>query len=324
MRTSVVAWLLLSLLGVAGDSALWAQEAPSAPETSPKESAKEPIPFRAIEGPVIINLPSVAVPQEGTLTLLITHRFVEPLEDSSINDFFSLDQGSDWGFGLSYTPIKNLEASFYRASAPSLGDYEAAARYRFPLSGPFGVALRAGGNWRIKRASPVYDHTDFFAQAILAFSLGERARFTVVPTYLSQTSQVTQTLPSIDNTPTPPPPHDQSCIPPPPGGESYVCSGNYKKIFNVPVAVSVAITHSITVHGEIFPSYHHADSAGVGWNVSLEKTVLRHRFALVAGNQRLTTVDQYTAPLMPLTLCSTCSTKSIYLGFNLIRQWKLN
>ena len=53
--------------------------------------------------------------------------------------------------------------------------------------------------------------------------------------------------------------------------------------------------------------------------VSVEKTLLRHRFAFTAGNQRRTTVDQYAMGI-PLT---GNRPKDIFLGFNIMRQWKL-
>src|SRR6516225_9259349 len=68
-------------------------------ETSPLESAlKEPVAFRPIEANVIINLPSVDVPSEKTLTFLVTHRFVQRVQEGNINNFFTLDSGNTWGF----------------------------------------------------------------------------------------------------------------------------------------------------------------------------------------------------------------------------------
>jgi hypothetical protein len=52
--------------------------------------------------------------------------------------------------------------------------------------------------------------------------------------------------------------------------------------------------------------------------MAIEKTVLRHRFAFTVGNLRETTVDQYVAPNF-----AGLPREDYYLGFNLVRQWKL-
>ena len=71
------------------------------------------------------------------------------------------------------------------------------------------------------------------------------------------------------------------------------------------------------------PRLGRANATGVGWAVSLEKSLLRHRFAFFAGNQRATTVDQYTAGILR-TPFSGANPKNVYIGFNLYRAWKLN
>jgi hypothetical protein len=59
----------------------------------------------------------------------------------------------------------------------------------------------------------------------------------------------------------------------------------------------------------------------------VEKSLLRHRFCFTAGNQRQTTVDQYAAGLPWASQYAgegVNGVKGVYLGFNLIRQWKVN
>ncbi|HEY7574914.1 MAG TPA: hypothetical protein VIB08_07095, partial [Thermoanaerobaculia bacterium] len=81
---------------------------------------------------------------------------------------------------------------------------------------------------------------------------------------------------------------------------------------------------------EVTPRIGKADSIGVGWIASIEKTLLRHRFCFTVGNQTQTTVDQYTASLPywmryePQSDGVAKGAKGIYLGFNIVRQWKLN
>jgi hypothetical protein len=243
---------------------------------------------RLPEGQRIINLPSAQVPAAGTLALLFTHRFSEPLADSDFHSLFSFDSGADIGIGLSYTPIENLEVSLYRSS--HLDVYELDVKYAILAKGPFGLAARLGGDWRTERNQQ--NRNGVFAQAILGVSIGSRVRVTAVPTYVSKTSFTTATTPKPF----------------------------YEDVFNVPVAVSIGVARTFNVQGEFTPRIGHADSTGVGWIASIEKTVPRHRFAFTVGNQRTTTVDQYVA-WQPQFFGQ--SPHPYFIGFNIVRQWKL-
>src|SRR5262245_5295409 len=190
----------------------------------------EPEPVRPPEGTIIINLPSVDVAAAKTLQFHITHRFSQSLNDSNIHTLFSFDSGADVGLGLAYVPVSNLEVGFLRNR--SLEDYEAWVKYRIlpAAQSPVAVTVRVGGDFRtastpsICEASPrpaactFVDHRDsFFAQAIAAVTLFSRVRLTAVPTYVSYSAQ-------------------QPFV---------VTESVHKDIFNVPVAVSVAVTRSI-------------------------------------------------------------------------------
>jgi hypothetical protein len=123
-------WLAcVALSAAAGAATLAAQDAPA--------------PGRSIEGYRIVNLPSAEVPAAGTLGMLFTHRFAEPLKDSDEHSLFSFDSGADIGIGLAYVPVRNLEVSLDRSS--NLDDFEFAAKYRFLTgspSNPLSLALR--------------------------------------------------------------------------------------------------------------------------------------------------------------------------------------
>jgi hypothetical protein len=287
-RARNVGALLTAAVLLAGSAA--AQEAqPPAPE-----------PLRAPEGSRIINLPSADVPAKGTLGVLFTHRFSESIGDSDFNSLFSFDSSADIGLGISYSPLENLEISLDRSS--SFDDYELAAKYRFlPIAEgrPFGLTLRVGGNALSEEG--VEDRYGFFAQGIASVALGRRVRVTAIPTYVS-------------NTPL------------------------FRDVFNVPVAVSFAISRSVNVQGEFYPKNRDftelpatetapARRTNHGWVVALEKTVLRHRFAWTVGNLRATTVAQYTASDFGGGIASDfsrgISSGDIYIGFNLVRSWKL-
>jgi len=311
-----------ALIGLMMSGTAAAQEAPP-PAPTPAAAAageekKEKVSFRPIESNLIVALPSVDTPAAGTLTFLVTHRFTQRLQDGSINNFFTLDSGNTWGFGLWYAPIKNLNVGVYRSS--QLATYEASAQYELPALGGFASSVRMGEDWRTQvlesggetvpfAASP---KSGFFAQAVLAYSFGPYARITVVPTYLQRINGIHFFVSS-------PPPRDRSCQPSTELPSAFVCSGLYENVFNVPVAASIAITHSITVHGEAIPRISRVNASGVGWDVSVEKSLLRHRFAFFVGNQRSTTVDQY-AGAIPMG----SPRSNIYIGFNLYRAWKLN
>ena len=301
--------VLIVVAALAGAAALARGQETPAPATPPDPAkTTEAAPYRPIEGNVIIDLPSVDVPREGTLTMLFTHRFQQPVQDSTIHDLYSFDNSAHIGIGLWYAPIKGLNAGFYRSS--DLDVYEVTAQYQPPIeAGGFHASFRIGEDWRTDPdvSAP---STSFFAQGILAYSFGPYVRVTAVPTYLQRTND------SFRNRNFPPP-SDRSCYLADTG--KYRCSGLYENLWNVPFAASIAITRSITVHGEVTPSLGKANSQGVAWIVSVEKTLLRHRFSFTAGNQRRTTVDQDSFGI-PLTANRP---KDIFLGFNIMRQWKL-
>jgi hypothetical protein len=54
----------------------------------------------------------------------------------------------------------------------------------------------------------------------------------------------------------------------------------------------------------------------------VEKSLLRHRFAFFVGNQRKTTVDQYSVGVAG-GAGTGIQPKDIYIGFNLYRAWKV-
>jgi hypothetical protein len=255
--------------------------------------AAEPERPRAPEGSRIINLPSADVPARGVLGVLFTHRFAQPLGESDYQSLFSFDSGADIGLGISYSPFDVVEISLDRTS--SQDDYELAAKIRlipFAANRPFALALRVGGNARTEEA--IEDRTAFFAQGIASVAIGRRVRLTAIPTYVS-------------NTPF------------------------FRDVFNVPVALSIGLSRTVNVQGEVYPENRDftelprtetapARKTHWGWVASIEKTVLRHRFSWTVGNVRATVVDQYAGS----DFAGGIPKGDIYIGFNLVRQWKLD
>jgi hypothetical protein len=353
MRRLALASLLLTVL--VPTARLVAQETPP-PATTPAPAADpaptpaapsamaEPIAYRPIEGPTIINLPSVDVPKKGTLTLLFAHRFSQPVAGSSIDDLFTFDSAANIGIGLGYAPVKNFALFFYRYSNANK-TYEVSGKYSALDHGPLAISLGVGGDFRTKPDPdppspfnpPVTNRSTFFAQAIFAYTPFPWLRITAEPTYLNHTA-------GLEGYTSYAPPAELSTtvnVDPEPF---------YANVFNVPVAASVAITHSITLHAEIVPSYRRAvqvtnfncgsgpsdpvacptvsghSSPGVGWIVSVEKALLRHRFAFTAGNLRETTMDQYLLPnFAGFTNSGSTGSfpKNVYLGFVISRTWGL-
>jgi hypothetical protein len=289
--------LLLALFALAAAVAAQNQEVPTPAPTpaaaqasaaapaqeTPPPSSDAPAPVLHPEGTLIINFPSADTSPPRTLHLHFTHRFSDPVQGSDIHNLFSFDSGAEVGIGLSYAPIKNLEIGLLRER--TLEDYEFHAKVTI-LSGdsPVHVAVRIGDDWRNERGYP--DEFSFFVQGIASVFLFERVRISAVPTFSSRAAGQRFVLPIREN------------------------------VFNVLFGVSGAITRTVNVHGELVP--RRAQSPGTGWIVSLEKTVLRHRFAFTAGNMKSTTVDQYIAPDF-----NGLPRSNIYLGFNIVRQWKL-
>ena len=325
-RDSIRMTLLMTVLAAATPS--WAQENPAAAPPSqdsetPAAATDSGAHYLPLEGTVIVSLPSVDVPREGTLSVLFTHRFVAAVQNSSpFHDLVSFDNGASIGIGLGYAPLHNLDLSFYRSSEVSLDPWEIAGKYQFLGEGPVGASLRVGADIRSERN--LTDRTTVFVQGILAYTLGSRVRFTAVPTYATKVNGPTRTYNAGFTPPSFPPANDPSCVANDFGGVA--CSGLYRNVFDVPVAVSIALTRSITVHGEVTPRLGRYDASGVAWVASIEKSLLRHRFCFTAGNQRQTTVDQYAGGLAwanRYTSDKVNGVRGVYLGFNLMRQWKV-
>jgi uncharacterized beta barrel domain-containing protein DUF5777 len=260
-----------------------ADEAPKPPEVSAQKPEEPSPPWRPPEGSLIIDLPSAVSNPDHSLQLLITHRFADYVH-SDIHNFFTFFSAASVGLGLSYVPVHNLETGFLRAQGP-IEDYEVFAKYGIytPAAGPFSAAVRLGGDFRTEPFQ--HNRASFFAQGILALTVASRVRISVEPTF--STWAVGPMLPKQEN------------------------------VFNVLGAVSVAVTRTFNVHGEIVPRAY--GSPGTGWIASIEKTVLRHRFSFTVGNLRGTTVDQYVI-WQPTTFTDP---GKVYFGFNIVRLWSL-
>jgi hypothetical protein len=289
--------VLVVVAGLALAAPARAQDAP-APEPTPAPSPT-PIPTldadvaeqrrRALEGSVIIDLPSATANPDRSLQFLINHRFRGSVQGSDIHSFYSFFSDANVGLGLSYVPVHNLEVGFFRSQ--ELEDYEVFTKYSLncPIAGVVYAAARIGGDFRTERSPLLEERASFFAQGILSSTIASRVRITVVPTFS------TWAVGSV-------PPFQ-------------------KNVLNLLGALSISVTPTFAVHAEVVPRAY--GSAGTGWIASIEKTLLRHRFAFTIGNLRGTTVDQYVIWQPRFTSTGPSPVSDVYFGFNIIRLWRL-
>src|ERR1700739_1229612 len=72
-------------------------------------------------GDVLWSLPTSHMPSQGAWEVRFTHRFNQPINQSSfsseIHSLFGLDSNAAVGLGLSYVPVRDLQFSIYRSNA---------------------------------------------------------------------------------------------------------------------------------------------------------------------------------------------------------------
>ena len=236
----------------------------AAAEPSPLAALKEPVAFRPIEANVIINLPSVEVPSAGTLTLARHAPVLRQPSRTATSTTSSRSTPATRGASASGTRrIKNLNARLL----PDLGPQRPTRRRRSTSCPTIcGFALVAARRRRLahgagRRGSP---KSSFFAQAhprvLLRQVRPDHRRADLSPAD-ERRLRPTSTAPRSGR------PVLHGSIGHPPPDQLFDCSGLYENVFNVPVAASIAITHSITIHGEVIPRLSKVNSRGVGWSV---------------------------------------------------------
>jgi catechol 2,3-dioxygenase-like lactoylglutathione lyase family enzyme len=177
------------------------------------------------------------------------------------------------------------EGATHQAFVVSTEDFELAAKYRFLRFAPARpFAVALRVGGNARTSDPnIEDPYSFFAQGIATLAIGSRVHLTAVPTYISNTPR-------------------------------------FRDVFTVPVALALAITRSVNLQGEFIPKNRDYGQTSYGWMVAVEKTVLRHRFSWTFGNMHATTVNQYAGSD---ELGGRLHRGNVYMGFNIVRQWKL-
>jgi uncharacterized beta barrel domain-containing protein DUF5777 len=263
-----------------------------------------------------INLSTPLTNDPGVFEAVITHRFDQPVKDSSGSNLWGLDGPAEIGLGVEYVPLKNLAVQIYRAR--SHADYEFAAKvtlFRPTEKIPIGVGVRGGLNWLSGS-----DLTGFglekqssgFGQLLVSATLLDRVTLAVAPSYVQRTPVQTN-------------------------------------VWNVPVMAQIKITKSVALIGEFIPKSK-ADLKSVSgidpdtgaltfasvapvyqWAVLLEKSVYHHRFGLYIGNTVASTIDQLMGGDFGAArtqdkdgnsvIVGGVTDRNLHFGFNLIRSF---
>jgi Membrane bound beta barrel domain (DUF5777) len=275
---------------------------PPPAETSPPASAAAPAGAVPADEPYVVpahrpdagelvgsRLIDVATPftiGRRRLELLFTHRFDQPVnQGANAHNLWGLDSGADVGIGFTYGVLRRLDLSVYRSQFQE--DYELAGKLqvldqspRVPLS----AAVRAGANLlgRIGVADP---HRPF-AQLLLGRDLAPGWNLFLSPSWVRAT-------PLLHNA------------------------------WNVPVGLTLPLPGKWLLDGEVIPANHALrDMPGasrLAWHAAFAKQIGGHRFQIVLGNSRATTLDQIVGG----DFAGGFTTHDLRLGFNLLRYFSL-
>jgi hypothetical protein len=220
------------------------------------------------------------------LELLFTHRFDQPVnQGANAHNLWGLDSGADVGIGFTYGVLRRLDLSVYRSQFQE--DYELAGKLqvleqspRVPLS----AAVRAGAN--LLGRTGVADPRRPFAQLLLGRDLAPGWNLFLSPSWVRAT-------PLLHNA------------------------------WNVPVGLTLPLPGKWLLDGEVIPANHALrDMPGasrLAWHAAFAKQVGGHRFQIVLGNSRATTLDQIVGG----DFAGGFTTHDLRLGFNLLRYFSL-
>jgi hypothetical protein len=220
------------------------------------------------------------------LELLFTHRFDQPVnQGANAHNLWGLDSGADVGIGFTYGVLRRLDLSVYRSQFQE--DYELAAKLqvldqspRVPLS----AAVRAGAN--LLGRTGVADPRRPFAQLLLGRDLAPGWNLFLSPSWVRAT-------PLLHNA------------------------------WNVPVGLTLPLPGKWLLDGEVIAANHALhDMPGasrLAWHAAFAKQLGGHRFQIVLGNSRATTLDQIVGG----DFAGGFTTHDLRLGFNLLRYFSL-
>ena len=258
---------------------------PASPPTSDALLAAQIEPGKS--DPVGTRLIDVATPftvGRRRLELLFTHRFDQAInEGANAHNLWGLDSGADVGIGLTYGLLRHLDLSVYRSSFQE--DFELAGKLqvlgqsaRMPLS----AAVRAGAD--LLGRLGVEDPHRPFAQLLLARNLAAGWNVFASPSWV----------------------HDTPLL---------------RNAWNVPVGVTAPLPGKWLLDGEVIAGNRALrdvpGASRLAWHAAFAKQIGWHRFQIVLGNSRATTVDQIVGG----DFAGGFTTHDLRLGFNLVRYF---
>jgi hypothetical protein len=239
--------------------------------------------------PVGDRLIDVATPftiGQRWLELLVTHRFIQPFnQGGTAHNLWGLDSGADVGIGFTYGVVDRLDLSVYRSSFQE--DFELAAKVQLLQQAagmPLSLALRAGADM-LGRAGVEDPHRPF-GQLLAGRRLAPGWNLFVSPSWVHATPLL-------------------------------------RGAWNAPVGLTAPLPGGWLLEGEgIAPNraLHALSGAShFAWHAAFTKPVGWHRFQILLGNSRATTVDQ----ILGGDFAGGFTTHDLRLGFNLVRYFKL-
>lgn len=258
---------------------------PASPPTNGELAAAQVEPGKA--DPVGTRLIDVATPftvGRRRLELLFTHRFDQAVnQGANAHNLWGLDSGADVGIGFTYGLLSHLDLSVYRSSFQE--DYELAAKLQVlgqSAGMPLSAAVRAGAD--LLGRTGIQDPHRPFAQLLLARNLAAGWAVFASPSWVRDTPLL-------------------------------------RNAWNVPVGVTAPLPGKWLLDGEVIAANHAlrdvSGASRLAWHAAFAKTIGWHRFQIVLGNSRATTVDQ----ILGGDSAAGFTTHDLRLGFNLIRYF---
>ena len=237
--------------------------------------------------PVGTRLIDVATPftvGRRRLELLFTHRFDQAVnQGANAHNLWGLDSGADVGIGFTYGLLSHLDLSVYRSSFQE--DFELAGKLQVlgqSAGMPLSAAVRAGAD--LLGRTGIQDPHRPFAQLLLGRNLAAGWNVFASPSWVRDTPLL-------------------------------------RNAWNVPVGVTAPLPGRWLLDGEVIAANHALrdvpGASRLAWHAAFAKQIGWHRFQIVLGNSRATTVDQ----ILGGDFAAGFTTHDLRLGFNLVRYF---
>lgn len=242
------------------------------------------------EYPMLINLPTAERMQYWDIGAVFTHRFVQPVKDHG-KDVYGLDGYSYSGLGFIFgiKSIPGLNLFIYRT--PDNKTFTFGAQEQVLNGDRVRMAVRAERYDEVVKATvtPIgkIGISGFALQVPTEIFITDDIIFSLVPSYISQTTTQDKTLALL----TAPP------------GEAPITAPNSSGVFNIGLGLKVGITDKFSFVGEYYPrpsKFAKAAPGGItdgtryqsGFSAGVSYKTFKHRFTLVGTNATGVTANQ--------------------------------